>query len=236
MNTQEKLDEIFAIYSKVALLSDKNDCLVMRLRHRELGRDIVLRRVPKPNKVFQILTCFRHPNIAETYDVFDLEDGTVILEEYVSGMNLFQLSKVEKTEKKRAVKIARDVCSALDALHGRNIVHRDIKPENIVISDKNEVKLIDFGAARTVSNASADTVIMGTVGYAAPEQLGIVQSDSRVDIFALGVLINVMMTGAHPSIQLAEGKLGKIVRKCTDIIPLRRYQSAKELHSALMWV
>ena len=74
---------------------------------------------------------------------------------------------------------------------------------------------------------------MGTVGYVAPEQLGLSQSDARTDIYAAGVLYNVMLTGAHPTVQLANGKAGRIVRKCTAVNPDERYQSAQKLSNAL---
>ena len=93
--------------------------------------------------------------------------------------------------------------------------------------------LIDFNATRKINLAKKDTVIMGTVGYASPEQLGVAQSDARTDIYALGVLLNVMITGKHPSEKLAKGKAGRIVRKCTSVNPDERYQSAEKLANTL---
>ena len=74
---------------------------------------------------------------------------------------------------------------------------------------------------------------MGTVGYAAPEQLGLSQSDARADIYAAGVLLNVMLTGKHPTEVVVPGHAGQIVRKCTAINPDDRYQSAEKLSIAL---
>ena len=88
-------------------------------------------------------------------------------------------------------------------------------------------------AARKISSAGKDTVVMGTVGYASPEQLGVAQSDARTDIYAVGVLLNVMITGKHPSEKLAKGKAGRIVRKCTSVNPDERYQTAEKLANAL---
>ena len=72
-----------------------------------------------------------------------------------------------------------------------------------------------------------------TKGYAAPEQYGIFQSDERADIFSLGVLLNIMLTGKHPSREMAAGKMGRIVRKCTMTAPEQRYQSARALMEVL---
>ncbi len=100
--------------------------------------------------------------------------------------------------------------------------------------DKNgRVVLIDFNTSRKISKASKDTVVMGTVGYASPEQLGLSQSDTRTDIYALGILLNVMLTGKHPTQKLAKGKAAKIIRKCTNLNPNERYQTVEKLSKAL---
>jgi len=93
--------------------------------------------------------------------------------------------------------------------------------------------LIDFNASRNFSQGGIDTVILGTVGYAAPEQLGLLPTDARTDIYAAGVLLNVMLTGKHPSDRFASGWAGRIVRKCTALNPNDRYQTAKKLAQQL---
>ena len=130
-------------------------------------------------------------------------------------------------------KVVQGICNALGFLHSQGIVHRDIKPENVMIGKHGQVVLIDLNVSRQVSAASHDTVVMGTVGYAPPEQLGIAQTDSRTDIYALGVLLNVMLTGVHPSQALAKGKAGRIVRRCTAVNPDDRFQSAEKLSEKL---
>ena len=102
-----------------------------------------------------------------------------------------------------------------------------------MVTPGGRVVLIDFNASRIISSAKKDTVVMGTVGYASPEQLGVAQSDARTDVYAAGVLLNVMLTGKHPSEYLAKGKAGRIVKKCTAINPNDRYQSAEKLAEAL---
>ena len=89
-------------------------------------------------------------------------------------------------------------------------------------------------AARIYKDESeSDTQVLGTTGFAAPEQYGIFQSDERADIFSLGVLLNIMLTGKHPSREMAAGKMGRIVRKCTMTAPEQRYQSARALMEVL---
>ncbi len=233
MTLQEKLDEIFSLYNKVTLLSDKNGCKAMRMRHKELGRDLVLHILEKPVTAYSILNDILCNNLPEIYDVFECDDGMLILEEFIDGENVTDISEKGKIKRHTAVKIAKQVCLALAILHANGIVHRDIKPENIMIDKSGVVKLIDFNASRIMSAKSGDTVIMGTIGYAAPEQLGLSQSDSRADIYAVGVMLNIMLTGLHPTEKVAGGYIGHIIKKCTNLNANRRYQTATALYRAL---
>ena len=103
----------------------------------------------------------------------------------------------------------------------------------MLVRSDGQAVLVDLNISRKVTNAERDTVIMGTVGYASPEQLGLTQSDARTDVYACGILLNVMLTGKHPSEQLARGRAGRIVRRCTAVNPDDRYQAAHRLALAL---
>ena len=97
-----------------------------------------------------------------------------------------------------------------------------------------EAVLIDFDAARVYkSTGQGDTQILGTTGFAAPEQYGLSQSDGRADIYAVGVLLNIMLTGEHPSRKLAGGRMGRIVQKCTMVNPNKRYKNILHLMEIL---
>lgn len=233
MTRDEQRKKLFQTYHMVSLLSGKNDCQVLRLRHKTLGRDLVMHVLPQESKVYDILCSVRSAHLPAIYDVYSLEDGIIILEEYIDGITLDQYLEAQKLTKKEAIYIAKSLCYGLAVLHEKGIVHRDIKPENIMIDGKGTVKLIDFNASRIHSSACKDTIILGTIGYAAPEQFGITQSDPRTDIYAMGILINTMITGTHPCEKLITGILGQIVKKCTHINPDARYQSAEKLYRAL---
>jgi len=134
-----------------------------------------------------------------------------------------------------SVNIAVQLCDGLETLHLNGVIHRDVTPRNVLISDDGVVRLVDYGISRTYkADGNSDTVIMGTPGYAAPEQFGFAQSDPRTDIYALGVLLNVMVTGSMPSERVAQGKLGAIVKKCISIDASGRFADVKSLKRALL--
>lgn len=233
MTREAYIASLRSTFATLEVLSTKNDCRVLHLRHRETGKDLVLRSYPRQVEAYETLVKIRCANLPEILDVIQVDDGQIVLEAYIPGMTVAQIMETNRYQKKGARHIMMALCHALRVLHARGLVHRDIKPENVMISDSGAVVLIDFNASRQMDNSSRDTVIMGTVGYVSPEQLGLSQSDARTDIYAAGVLYNVMLTGKHPSVTIAPGRAGRIVRKCTAVNPDERYQSAEALCSAL---
>lgn len=233
MTREEYIKKLFSAYSLVSVLSEKNDCKVLRLRNKATSRDLVLRSFPKHLDAYELLCEFRCENLPEIYDAFDVADGQIVLEEYIDGITVAQVMQTGKYHYRGAKKVLSGVCNGLGVLHSLGIVHRDVKPENIMIDRTGRIVLIDFNASRKESRAGKDTVIMGTVGYASPEQLGLCESDARTDIYAAGVLLNVMLTEKHPTEMFARGRVGRIVRKCTTLNPDDRYQSAEKLARAL---
>ena len=157
----------------------------------------------------------------------------VILEEYVQGDTLSEILEGGLLTIAESKQIARQLCSALWVFHSMGMVHRDVKPDNVIIRGK-EAVLIDFDASRIYkSTIQEDTQILGTTGFAAPEQYGLSQSDGRADIYALGVLLNIMLTGEHPSRKLAGGRMGRIVQRCTMVNPSKRYKNILHLLEVL---
>ena len=233
LTREQYIENLFKNYSLVKVFSNKNDCKVLHVRHKSLDRDLVIRSFPQNVAAYEILCNLSAPNLPEIYDTINLCDGQIVLEEFISGITVADVMKSGKYRYRGAKKVLISVCNALDVLHQNGIVHRDIKPENIIISDNGRVVLIDFNISRKMSPNTKDTIVMGTVGYASPEQLGVTATDSRTDIYAMGVLLNVMITGKHPSETLAPGKAKKIVKICTAVNPNDRYQSAKKLIEVL---
>lgn len=233
ISVAEYTDTLLKHYRIVTVLSERNESKVLRLRHKNLNRDLILRSLNTKVAAYDTLCKVKSENLPEIYDAKVLSDGQIVLEEFISGITVADVMKSGKYRYRGAKHVLGAVCNALSVLHQNGIVHRDVKPENIIISDEGRVVLTDFNISRRISTNTKDTVVMGTVGYASPEQLGVTATDTRTDIYAMGVLLNVMLTGKHPSETLARGKAGKIVKKCTAINPDDRYQSAQKLAEAL---
>ena len=217
-------------YQLVKVLKNTDKTQICVYEHKELGKRLVKRSIDGTEEVYEVLRTLSHPNISNVYEAFRSETGVTVLEEYVDGQTVGEYLLDNLYTEKGVKKIILSLCDALQFLHYNKIIHKDIKPENVMIDNGGTVKLIDFDAARVYKPyQSEDTKILGTTGYAAPEQYGLNQTDERTDIYAIGVLINVMLTGEPPQRKLYNGKLKKVIVKCTQTIPDNRYQSIEEL-------
>ena len=180
-------------------------------------------------QVFDYLQKNTNPHIPQIYYCSRNDEGKlIVIEEYISGRTLMELMEegtISDEEKKR---IFREIMEGLKFLHQAQppVIHRDIKPENIMICPGGRVVIIDFNAAKTVqSSQSRDTVLIGTVGSAAPEQYGFAQSDVRTDIYALGVLIRQLLPEDRRWMKAAD--------KATKIDPEQRFQTVRKMEHAL---
>lgn len=167
------------------------------------------------------------------YEVCTDDLGITVLEEYVEGKRLLDLLSSKPLNNKIACKYVSQICDALIFLHSIGIVHRDIKPSNVIIKDDGTAVLIDLSIARFINEQENDTQSLGTPGYAAPEQFGISQSNKATDIYGLGVLLNIMLTGSHPSIDLPKGRLKKVVEKATSTQISKRYKDAEKMKKSI---
>ena len=209
-------------HEKIMLSDDKGNCIVRCTIFKPADIEVYLR-----------LMDVSSPNICNILEISEQSDRYIVYEEYCEGITLEDLGVC--IGMKKALDIAIGICSGLYALHSCQIVHRDLKPENIIISDDNTVKILDYDAARVYKPLSdSDTRLLGTIGYAAPEQFGFQQSDSRSDLYSLCVILNMLITGAHPSVKMCQEKhIKKILDKCLAINPAERYNDVKELSHAL---
>ena len=220
-------------FDEVKVLRRSARGVITLLRHRKTGKRYVFRQFMGSADVYRRLLTVECPHLPRIEEAVDSDGRVAVLEEYVQGDTLLFLLEGGRLDWTEAKKVTQDVCAALWVLHSLGAVHRDVKDSNVILRGSDAV-LIDFDASRIVKpELATDTVVLGTTGYAAPEQFGLSQTDGRADIYSLGVLLNVMLTGQHPSRKLASGKAGHIVQRCTMMNPDQRYQTVWELRDAL---
>lgn len=190
-----------------------------------------------------------HPMLPRIVGIEEDPKFFYIIMDFVQGENLKTVvSSSGPQAQDTVVSWGVKLCDVLTYLHGKGIVYRDMKPANIMLSPDGNIKLIDFGIAREYKeNASEDTTALGTEGYAAPEQYeGKGQTDARTDVYGMGITLFQLLTGVNPSsyqenifsIRLQNPNLSsgldKIILKCTNKDPKKRYQSTEELKKALL--
>ena len=220
-------------YEPVRRLKESARGSVDLLRHRATGENFILRHFHGSAEVYQKLLRYTCPHLPTTLEVASRGEEYLVLEEFIQGDTLDFLLRDALFSPEETKKIVPQLGMALWVLHSLGAVHRDVKPENIILRG-NEAVLIDFDAARLYKpEESEDTQILGTTGFAAPEQYGLSQTDQRADIYAVGIVMNVMLTGEHPSRRLAKGRLGRVVERCTQITPNKRYPNILKLMEAL---
>lgn len=207
---------------------------VSLLRHRKNGKRYVFRQFQGSAAVYRKLLTVDCPYLPRVEEAVERDGHAAVLEEYIQGDTLhFLLEGGTTLDWPQARRITEELCTALWVLHSLGAVHRDVKAGNVILRGDHAV-LIDFDASRLMKqDETADTVVLGTTGYAPPEQFGLSQTDGRADIYALGVLLNIMLTGQHPARQLATGHPGRVVQRCTMMSPEKRYRSVQELKEAL---
>lgn len=163
-------------------------------------------------KIAAEANCMNTPAVS---DNDSSDSGVIIIEEYISGSTLDELLRNEKRfSEKEVIDISLQLCRILLKLHRMKpaIIHRDIKPSNVMLSQDGTVTLLDFNVAKIEKPyQNKDTVLLGTAGFAAPEQYGFKASSHQTDIYNLGVLMNLLLTRRLPADQPASGKLSRII-------------------------
>ena len=200
-----------------------------------------------------------HKNVGKMFDINEEKDTHYITMEYVSGQDLKGLIRqTGQLAIGTTISIAKQICEGLSEAHKVGVVHRDLKPNNIMIDREGQVRIMDFGIARSLKEKgiTGAGVIIGTPEYMSPEQAEAMEVDHRSDIYSLGVILYEMVTGRVPfegdsalsiamkhkgespmdprkfNPQITED-LNKLVLKCLEKEKGKRFQSADDLHSEL---
>lgn len=240
-----ELQSILSFYREISHLDDRGN--VWLVKHIDTGQFFVKKVLNTYDRdVYEYIKANPLPYIPAIYECIEDDGRLYVIEEFIQGITLDMfIEEYGCLDTDLASRVTESLCHILEELHGQRkpIIHRDIKPSNVIVKlnplsrDKiDSVYLIDFNTAREYStSAKRDTSLMGTRGFAAPEQYGFSQSDERTDIYALGVLLNYMLTGNIAANKPYKGdrRLADIIAKATDMSPEGRYQSAQEFYMAL---
>lgn len=246
--------------------------VVYRARDERLKRDVALKVLAPAaladeaarkrfRKEALTLSQLSHPNIATIYD-FDTENGQdFLVMEFIAGRTLAHRLSAGALNERDVVDFALQIADALEEAHGRGIIHRDLKPGNIMVTEKNRLKVLDFGLAqlmRISDLSSTETLdqpnqIAGTLPYMSPEMLSRGTADARSDLWSLGVVLYEMIAGNRPftgetkfevtsailrdtpeklSSQVSV-PLERLIFRCLEKDPARRFGRASEVHAAL---
>lgn len=233
------------------------------LRHERLAQPGALARFRKEVRLARRVA---HPNVARTFDIGRHEGDPFLTMEYIDGQPLTRFCPLgarvaDLLPIRLVLLIASQICSGLSALHAAGIIHKDLKPDNVLISNDGRVTITDFGIASALSESEPESTvaapIAGTPAYMAPEQVrGYGRIDTRADLYAVGVILFQMFTGALPFngrngvanslARLYEAPadpnlmrphlppgIAKLVSRCLAREPERRYQTAEELQRAI---
>jgi TolB-like protein/Flp pilus assembly protein TadD len=247
---------------------------VYRARDTRLDRTVALKvlharadaaasALPLIEREARAAAALNHPHICTLYDIGHEGDFGYLVMEYLEGKTLEDVLRTGPLSPATVLLYARQLAGALTAAHGKRVIHRDLKPANLFLTNEGTLKILDFGIAKSVVPEGADAVtrrrttqsgtFIGTVGYAAPEQLRGEPVDHRTDIFAVGVVLSELVAGHPPfarsttvdtmSAILHEpppplpsdvpSALAAAIAKCLEKSPARRFQSAAELLAAL---
>ncbi len=203
----------------------------------------------------QLLAKLRHPGLTTVSDFFSDADNWYLVMDFVEGETLgSRLSRQPggRFTVDEALRVARQLLDVLTYLHSQpsQVIFRDLKPSNVMCTPDGQIKLIDFGIARFFKPGKAqDTALLGTPGYAAPEQYGQMgQTDARTDIYGLGVLLHQMITGFNPAtaispfpvpdprstMPLTPPHIVKVIQRATQLRPELRYSSVAEMQAELL--
>jgi serine/threonine protein kinase/class 3 adenylate cyclase len=239
-----------------ALDRETGELVALKVLMPEIASDEkVLERFKNELRLARKIT---HKYVCRIHDLYRTPDCSFISMEFVEGESLRStLNRFGTLSIRKTVQIGQQVCEGLQEAHAQGIVHRDLKPENVILDQNGNVKLMDFGIARSVSvTSTSPDVVMGTPAYMAPEQAEGKAADSRADIYALGLLLYEMLTGIPAFVgdtpialaikQIQENpapphllepslppRIERVILQCLEKKRERRFTTAKELGEAL---
>ncbi len=265
MGIQKMIGQKILHYKILEKLGEGGMGVVYKAEDTRLEREVAIKFLPREIRVSEekrerlkieakAAAALNHPNIATVYSCEEVDDEFFIVMEFVDGQELREKIKSWPLELKEAIQISGQIAEGLQMAHEKGIVHRDIKSSNIMMTQKGQVKIMDFGLAKVAGGAQVtkEGTTVGTTSYMSPEQTTGEDVDQRSDIWSFGVLFYELLTGQLPfkgdyeqailySIVNEDSKpvsshlknipvsLDRIVSKCLEKDKTKRYQTVSEL-------
>lgn len=229
MNDMPRL--AMSYYKTIAVINESHN--IFLAQHQETKKIYIKKILNVYNsQIYQYLYQNKIPGIPQIIELYEENNQLTVIEEFISGSSLQEKMDTSGLSAESIIHYMYELCEILEKLHSVNppIVHRDIKPSNIIITDYDHVILLDFNAAKYYTDPyTSDTILLGTKGYAAPEQYGFGSSSPQTDIYALGILLKQLTSTFPESTQ----KFNDIISTCTQMNPTDRFQSVSDLKSVL---
>ena len=216
-----------SMYQDEAFLDE--DKGIILVRSIESGKLFVKKLLTVYDKsIYAYLMEHPVPHMPRIIEIHESSNCLIVIEEYIEGTTLSEMLEEAVIPEYQAIDITKRICEVLLQLHTSEtpIIHRDIKPSNVILSSDGQVYLLDMNVAKWYDPGKTDdTRHMGTQYYAAPEQMGygMKASSPKADVYALGMLLNVMITGEFPKVRKATGEIWDIIEVCISLDEERRF-------------
>ena len=218
-------------YRLIRLLHSSPKTKIWLVEENSSHRKCLLKIIERTGLLYSQIAGIKNATLPEIYYVEESGSATYVVEEYLQGMDLQEYIDLRSTlDEQTSCRLAIELCDCLQELHKWHIIHRDVKPSNLFLTKSGKVKLIDFDAARLEKPGKfSDTYMIGTPGFAAPEQYGFHQTDERTDIYSLGLTLKLLL-----GYENYHGFLSPVLAKCTEFDPNKRFHSVKSLKRAII--
>lgn len=207
---------------------------VWQIRLNGYNKIAVLKQVENAD-VYKKLKSLDINGVPQIINIFEQNGNQYVIEDYINGDTLADIIKSQgRLTAKQVKNIVIQLCRILEPIHKANIIHRDIKPSNIIITPTATIYLIDFGIARSISENNSDTRKLGTEFYASPEQYGFKQTDNRSDVYSIGKLMIVLLSGRESVENINKLPFANIIKKCIQVDSDKRYKTVTGLEIAFL--
>ncbi|MBL8147482.1 MAG: serine/threonine protein kinase [Anaerolineae bacterium] len=217
---------------------------VYRARQRSINRIVAIKVLPPAlmhdptfyerfTREVDVISHLEHPHILPIYDYGEAEGIPFIAMRYLAGGSMAQVMRRGLPPFDWLVKPLDQIGQALDYAHQQGVVHRDLKPGNILLDERDNAYLTDFGIARVLNSSLTGSAIIGTPAYMSPEQANALPLDARSDIYSFGIVLYELLTGREP--YEAETPVALLLKHLNEPIPLLR-ERRPETPEAIEWV